>query len=118
MLSDSSQPDIVPLHIAASDQNQSETALAWLTTVAGAFSKDLRRVLPFLSRQRARTAIDVAREADDPELRTAADGPCFLVRLSSAEHVWLTLQFDSLAIAALLDGLFAAPKSDSEDQEG
>jgi flagellar motor switch/type III secretory pathway protein FliN len=31
--------------------------------------------------------------------------------------VWLALQFDSLAIAALLDGLFAAPKSDSEDQE-
>jgi flagellar motor switch/type III secretory pathway protein FliN len=118
VLSDSSQPDIVPLHIAASDQNQSETALAWLTSVAGAFSKDLRRVLPFLSRQRARTAIDVAREADDPELRAAAEGPCFLVRLSSPEHVWLALQFDSLAITALLDGLFAAPKADSEDQEG
>jgi flagellar motor switch/type III secretory pathway protein FliN len=118
VLSDSSQPDIVPFVFASSDQNQSETALAWLTSVAGAFSKDLRRVLPFLSRQRARAAIDVAREADDPELRAAADGPCLLVRLSSAEHVWLVLHFDSLAIAALLDGLFAAPKANSEDQDG
>jgi flagellar motor switch/type III secretory pathway protein FliN len=118
VLSDSSQPDIVPLRIASSDQNQSETALAWLTVVAGAFSKDLRRVLPFLSRQRARAAIDVARTIGDPELNAAADGPCFLVRMSSAEHVWLALQFDALAIAALLEGLFAAPKTDNEEQEG
>jgi flagellar motor switch/type III secretory pathway protein FliN len=117
VLSDSSQPDIVPLQIAASDQNQSETALAWLTAVAGAFSKDLRRVLPFLARQRARIAIDVARVADDAELGAPAEGPCFLVRMSSAEQVWLALQFDSLAIAALLDGLFVTPKPESEEQD-
>jgi hypothetical protein len=117
VLSDSSQPDIVPLTIAASDQNQSEAALAWLTSVAGAFTKELRRVLPFLARQRARLAIDQARTADDAELRAPAEGPCFLVRMSSPEQVWLALQFDTLAIAALLDGLFVTPKPESEEQE-
>lgn len=118
MLSDSSHPDIVPLTIAASDQNQSETALAWLSAIGGAFSKDLRRVLPFLARQRARVAIDVARTARDADLRAPAEGPCFLVRMSSPDQVWLALQFDCLAIGALLEGLFAPPKTESDEQEG
>ena len=118
VLSDPPRPEIVPLQIAASDQNQSETALAWLTAIGGAFSKDLRRVLPFLARQRARIVIDVARSAHDAELPAPAAGPCFLVRMSSPEQVWLALQFDSLAIAALLEGLFVTPKQDGDEQDG
>jgi flagellar motor switch/type III secretory pathway protein FliN len=116
--SDSTQPDIVPLEIAASDQNQSEGALATLTSVATAFAKDLRRVLPFLARQRARAAVDTARSRTDEELPAHADGPGYLIRMTSPEGVWVALQFDSSAILALLDGLFGSPKPDAEDADG
>jgi len=116
--SDSSQPDIVPLKIAASDESRSETAFATLTTVATVFSKELRRVLPFLARQRARALVDVARSARDPELGALADGPSFLVQLTSPEQVWVALQFDASAILALVDGLFGTPKPDAEGADG
>jgi flagellar motor switch/type III secretory pathway protein FliN len=116
--SDSSQPDIVPLKIAASDENRSETAFATLTAVATGFSKELRRVLPFLARQRARALVDVARSGRDPELGGLADGPSFLVQLTSPEQVWVALQFDATAILALVDGLFGTPKPDTEDADG
>ena len=118
MQSDSSQPDIVPLKIAASDESRSETAFATLTTVATVFSKELRRVLPFLARQRARALVDVARSARDPELGALADGPSFLVQLTSPEQVWVALQFDASAILALVDGLFGTPKPDAEGADG
>jgi flagellar motor switch/type III secretory pathway protein FliN len=113
--SDSSQPDIVPVEFAASDQGQSEAAFAALTAVATVFSKELRRVLPFLARQRVRAALDVARSGLDPQLPALADGPTFLVQLTSAEHVWVALQFDATAILALVDGLFGTPKPDTGD---
>jgi len=113
--SDSSQPDIVPLEIAASDQSQSETALATLTSVGTVFSKELRRVLPFLARQRARATLDIARSGRDPELPALADGPTFLVHLTSPEQVWVALQFDAASILALVDGLFGTPKPDTGD---
>jgi flagellar motor switch/type III secretory pathway protein FliN len=115
--SDSPQPDIVPLEFAASDQSQSETTLATLTSVATAFTKDLRRVLPFLARQRARALVAVARSCHDPELPALADGPSFLVRLTSPEQVWVALQFDAAAILALVDGLFGTPKPDAQDAD-
>jgi flagellar motor switch/type III secretory pathway protein FliN len=115
--SDSSQPDIVPLKIAASDQSQSSTALSTLSAVATVFSKELRRVLPFLARQRARAVPDVARSGRDPELPALADGPTFLVQLTSPEQVWVALQFDAAAILALVDGLFGTPKPDAEDAD-
>jgi flagellar motor switch/type III secretory pathway protein FliN len=116
--SDSSQPDVVPLEIAPADQSQSESALALLTAVARSFAKDLRRVLPFLARQRGRTAVDTARSGHDPELRALTDGPSYLVRMSSSQGVWVALQFDSAAITALLQGLFGTPKPDAEEQDG
>jgi flagellar motor switch/type III secretory pathway protein FliN len=115
--SDSSQPDIVPLQLGASDQSQSESALATLKAVALVLSKELRRILPFLARQRARTALDPARGLRDPELTPLAEGPSFLVRMASPEEVWVALQFDGAAILALVDGLFGSPKPDSEDAE-
>lgn len=118
MQSDSSQPDIVPLQLGASDQSQSEAALATLTAVASVLSKELRRILPFLARQRARSALDAARSLRDPELTPLAEGPSFLVKVSSPEEVWVALQFDGSAILALVDGLFGSPKPDAEDAEG
>jgi len=115
--SDSSQTDIVPLKIAASEQNQSKIALVTLTAVATVFSKELRRVLPFLARQRARAALDIARSCRDPELPALADGPTFLVQLSSPEQVWVALQFDAASILALVDGLFGTSKPDAEDED-
>jgi flagellar motor switch/type III secretory pathway protein FliN len=105
------------VEFAAVDQGQSEAALAILTGVATAFAKELRRVLPFLARQRARAVPDVARRAADPELPALADGPTFLVQLSSAEQVWVALQFDAAAILALVDGLFGTPKPDTGDAD-
>lgn len=118
MQSDSSQPDIVPLQLGASDQSQSEAALATLTAVASALSRELRRILPFLARQRARTALGAARSLRDPELTELAEGPSFVAKLSSPEEVWVALQFDGAAILALVDGLFGSPKADAEDAEG
>lgn len=118
MQSDSSQPDIVPLQLGASDQSQSEAALATLTAVASVLSKELRRILPFLARQRARTALDTARSLRDPELSALAEGPSFLVKMMSPEEVWVALQFDGAAILALVEGLFGSPKPDTEDGEG
>jgi flagellar motor switch/type III secretory pathway protein FliN len=115
--SDSSKPDIVPLEFAKSDQGQSDSALATLTAVATVFAKELRRVLPFLARQRARAALDLARSGRDPELPARADGPTFLVQLTSPEQVWVALQFDAAAILALVDGLFGTPKPEAEDAE-
>jgi len=115
--SDSSQADIVPVEFAAVDQGQSEAARAILTGVVTTFAKELRRVLPFLARQRARAVPDVARSAGDPELPALADGPTFLVQLSSAEQVWVALQFDAAAILALVDGLFGTPKPDTGDAD-
>lgn len=117
MQSDSSQPDIVPLQLGASDQSQSEAALATLTAVASVLSKELRRILPFLARQRARTALDAARSLRDPELSALAEGPSFLVKMMSPEEVWVALQFDGAAILALVEGLFGSPKPDAEDAE-
>lgn len=117
MQSDSSKSDIVPLKIAAADQGQSETGRTTLTAVATVFSKELRRVLPFLARQRARAALDVARDGRDPELPALADGPTFLVQLTSPEEVWVALQFDAASILALVEGLFGTPKPDAEQAE-
>jgi hypothetical protein len=77
-------------------------------------------VLPFLARQRARALVDVARSARDPELGALADGPSFLVQLTSPEQVWVALQFDASAILALVDGCSARPSltrraADGED---
>jgi flagellar motor switch protein FliM len=116
--SDSSQPDFVPLQLGASDQSQSEAARATLTAVASVLSKELRRILPFLARQRARTTLDTARSLRDPELSALAEGPSFLVKVMSPEEVWVALQFDGAAILALVDGLFGSPKPDTEDAEG
>jgi flagellar motor switch/type III secretory pathway protein FliN len=116
--SDSSQPDIVPLQLGASDQSQSEAALSLLKATASVLSKELRRILPFLARQRARTALDAARGLRDPELTRLAEGPSFLVKMSSPEGVWIALQFDGAAILALVDGLFGSPRHDAEDGEG
>jgi flagellar motor switch/type III secretory pathway protein FliN len=116
--SDSSQPDIVPLQLGASDQSQSEAALATLTAVASVLSRELRRILPFLARQRARTALNTARSLRDPELTELAEGPSFLAKMSSSDEVWVALQFDGAAILALVDGLFGSPKPDAEDADG
>jgi len=113
--SDSRQPAIVPFEFKASDQNQSETALASLTEIAGPFARGLRRTLPFLARQRAQAVLGEAFTAADDELSAAAEGPSFLIRLSSPEQVWVTLQLDSAAILALLDGLFASAKPETEE---
>ena len=115
MQSDSRQPAIVPFEFKASDQNQSETALASLTEIAGPFARGLRRTLPFLARQRAQTALGEAFAGTDDQLPAAAEGPSFLIRLSSPEQVWVALQFDSAAILALLDGLFGSSKPEAED---
>ncbi|MEO8181216.1 MAG: FliM/FliN family flagellar motor C-terminal domain-containing protein [Deltaproteobacteria bacterium] len=117
MQSDSSQADIVPVEFAAVDQGQSDAALAILTGVATVFAKELRRVLPFLARQHARAVPDVARSGGDPQLPALADGPTFLVQLSSAEQVWVALQFDAAAILALVEGLFGTPKPDTGDAD-
>lgn len=116
MQSDFKQPGIVPFEFKPSDQNQSETALLSLAEIAGPFARNLRRTLPFLARQRAQTRLGEALAATDEELPPAAEGPSFLIRLSSPE-VWATLQFDSAAILALLDGLFGSAKPEA-DEEG
>jgi flagellar motor switch/type III secretory pathway protein FliN len=116
--SDSRQPAIVPFEFKASDQNQSESAFASLNEIAGAFSRGLRRTLPFLARQRAQTVLGKAFAGTDDELPLAAEGPSFLIRLSSPEQVWVTLQFDSAAILALLDGLFNSAKPEPEEEAG
>jgi len=114
--SDSRQPAIVPFEFKASDQNQSESALASLHEIAGAFSRGLRRTLPFLARQRAQTVLGKAFAGTDDELPLAAEGPSFLIRLCSPEQVWVTLQLDSAAILALLDGLFNSAKPEAEEE--
>jgi len=115
--SDSRQAAIVPFEFKASDQNQSETALASLTEIARGFSRGLRQTLPFLARQRAQTVLGQALGGTDDELPAAAEGPSFLIRLSSPEQVWATLQFDSTAILSVLDGLFGSAKPEAE-QDG
>ena len=116
MQSDSKQAAIVPFEFKASDQDQSEAAFGSLTAIARAFSRELRRTLPFLARQRAQTSLGETFAASDDELPAPAEGPSFLVRLRGDQQVWATLQFDSAAIAALLDGLFGSSKPEPEEE--
>jgi flagellar motor switch/type III secretory pathway protein FliN len=113
--SDSKQPTVVPFEFAAADQNQSKSTQASLLAIATVFAKDLRKVMPFLARQHARTALDEAHRLSDGVLPPLDPGPSFLVKLSSVEGAWVALHFDSVAVLALVEGCFGAPRAEAEE---
>jgi flagellar motor switch/type III secretory pathway protein FliN len=108
---------IRPFEIGVSGQNQFDAALDSLTQTATLFCRKLRRVIPFLARQRARVLVGEAAGTADDVLAQMAAGPSFLVKLSYSNELWLTLHFDSSAILALVDGLFGPAHSPSEEED-
>jgi flagellar motor switch/type III secretory pathway protein FliN len=113
--SDPKESTIRPFDIGSAEQNQLQGALASLTQIAVLFCKELRRTIPFLTRQRARVVLGAAGPAS--ALSASAEGPSFLVQLEAPGQLWAALHFDSSAIVALVDGLFGPPSSEPADAE-
>jgi flagellar motor switch/type III secretory pathway protein FliN len=85
--------------------------------VATALARDMRRLLPFLARQRAHALATEPRKVDsalkDEGLTEA--GPAYVTWLrGETPNAWVLLAFDSDAILALLNGLFGANTPEPE----
>lgn len=117
MQTDLPESSIRPLQIPSAGQNQADAALAALDEIAAQYCRELRRALPFLTRQRARVSPGEAAPASDESALTTAGGPGFWIKLESPERVWAALLFDGAAVLALVDGLFRT-STEVADEDG
>jgi flagellar motor switch/type III secretory pathway protein FliN len=113
--SDPKQPAAVPLVFPAADQNLSKSSQAALLSIATGFAKSLRKALPFLARQHARTVVGPTARSSEGSLAELHPGPGFFVKLRSASGFWAALHFDSAAVLALVEGTFGAARPAADD---
>src|SRR5690606_3249829 len=102
--------------LGKSSQGDSEASSPLLALVGASFGRELRKALPFLTRQRARVVPGEAMRAFACE--APADGPSFLIRLDAPAGPWAALHLDANAVLGLLDGLFCRATPDPGEEDG
>src|SRR4051794_5791102 len=118
-MSDDKEARIRPFEFRSLEQGRFDDAKSSFAALADVFLRDIRRAIPFLVRQRACAVKSLVQAPGEDTLPPPAEGPSFLVRLTSDTELWAALHFDVTAIAALLDGLFGgATQAAAEDDQG